>query len=201
MSSGWPKDITIALPVWVVSGLVSGVSLAQIYKPAGAEALIPVALFVMLFPAMLEVDFSGIKRIALEPELLMAALVLNFLVSPLLIFAMLQFFEAGSAPRVSAGLILYGTIPCGSMVPAFTGMLGGNVNLSVTITTVSLVLSLAIVPLWTKCLIGSEISVPAILVFRHLCFIILIPLVTALAARRIIIRSKGHRAFSKVKDF
>jgi len=190
----------ISLAGWAVAGIVSGTLLGQLYKPSGADAVIPVALFLMLFPAMLEVDFSGIKRALAQPQLLMAALVINFVVSPLLIFVMIRTLAAGSGPRFTAGIILFAAVPCGGMVPAFTGMLGGNVNLSATITAISLALSLAIVPFWTKCLIGPEMSVPAMLVFRHLCFIIVIPLAPALLARVMIVRSKGAKAFSTFRN-
>jgi len=97
------------------------------------------------------------------------------------------------------GIILYGTVPGGGMAPAFTGMLKGNVNLSVTISAIGSVLTVGIVPLWTKCLIGSWITVPALLMFRHLCLIIVIPLMLAVLTRRIIAGRLGESIFLSLR--
>ena len=45
------------------------------------------------------------------------------------------------------GLVLYGIIPCGGMVPAFTSMKNGNVVLAVSTTAVSLLISIIVVPI------------------------------------------------------
>ena len=56
------------------------------------------------------------------------------------------------------------------------------------------------VPLWAKCLIGTQMAVPALLIFRHLCFIIVIPLVLAALTRRIILGRMGESLALLVKE-
>jgi ACR3 family arsenite efflux pump ArsB len=86
------------------------------------------------------------------------------------------------------------------MAPAFTGMLRGNVNLTVTIAAIGSILSLGIVPLWAKFLTGTQVQVPALLIFEHLCFIIVIPLILAMLTRRIVVMKRGESAFIFVKE-
>jgi arsenite transporter len=183
-----------------LGAMLLGLSLGRVYRPQCIDTVIYGALFLMLYPPMLDVDFGGLKKALTEPWLLIAALVLNFLVSPLLIFGLLHLFVGGGGLYLMPGIILYGTVPGGGMVPAFTGMLKGNVNLSVTISAIGSILSLAFVPLWTKWLIGAHLGVPSLLIFRHLCIIIAIPLTLAMLTRRIILREMGESIFVLFKQ-
>jgi len=186
---------------WYAAGaILLGLTVGQISKPHWMHVVIFPALFLMLYPSMLDVEFSGIKRVFLTPGLVTGALFLNFLVAPLLIFGLVYLFVGGSQLHLMVGVILYGTVPGGGMAPAFTGMLRGNVNLSVMISAISSILSLGIVPMWAQCLIGARTAVPPMLIFQHLCYIILIPLVLAGLTRHIIVRKKGEATFLWAKS-
>ncbi|MFZ5867954.1 MAG: arsenic resistance protein [Thermodesulfobacteriota bacterium] len=194
------KDFKIPLVAYVLGAILLGVTVGKIWTPQCIDWVIYFALLLMLFPPMLEVDFGGVTRVFKEPRLVTAALLLNFLVSPLLIFGLLQLFVRGNDGHLMVGIILYGAVPGGGMAPAFTGMLKGNVNLTVTIAAIGSILSLGIVPLWAKLLTGTQMEVPALLIFEHLCFIIVIPLILAVLTRRIIVWKKGESTFCSVKE-
>ncbi len=198
--SAWRKDIKISLGWCVLAAMLLGLSVGRVYRPQCVDAVMCLALFLMLYPPMLEVDFAGVKEVFTKPWLVVAALFMNFLVSPLLIFGLLHLFVGSSGLNLMLGIILYGTVPGGGMAPAFTGMLRGNVNLSVTISAVGSVLTVGIVPLWAKYLIGTRIAVPAMLMFSHLCLIIVIPLTLALLTRRIIVAGMGESVFLSVRE-
>lgn len=198
--STYQRIFAMRLEPFVLLAMLLGLFVGKVWKPQCIDVLIPLSLTMMLFPMMLDVDASGIKRALVAPGLVIAALLLNFLVSPLLMAGILHLFLGTEGLDLAVGMILYGTMPCGGMVPAFTGMLRGNVNLSVTITTVSLMGSLALVPFWTRYLIGTRVDVPALLVFKHLCFIIIVPLMLALLTRGIIVSKMGEATFSTAKE-
>ncbi|MEW6530201.1 MAG: bile acid:sodium symporter [Thermodesulfobacteriota bacterium] len=190
----------IPLFVYVLGAVLLGASVGKIWMPQWIDSAIYIALFLMLFPPMLEVNFTGVTRVFKEPRLVTVALLLNFLVSPLLIFGLLHLFVgAGEAPLM-VGIILYGSVPGGGMAPAFTGMLKGNVSLTVTIAAIGSILSLGIVPLWAKFLTGTQVQVPALLIFEHLCFIVVIPLALGVLTRRIVVWKKGESTFCSVKE-
>jgi arsenite transporter len=191
----WRRDVKVSLPWCVLGAMLLGLSVGKVYKPHCIDAVICLALFLMLYPPMLEVDFAGVKSVFTKPWLVIAALFLNFLVSPLLIFGLLHLFVGSSGLNLMLGIILYGTVPGGGMAPAFTGMLKGNVNLSVTISAIGSVLTLGMVPLWAEYLIGTQMAVPALLMFRDLCFIIVIPLMLAVLTRRIVSGRMGESVF------
>jgi arsenite transporter len=194
------RRIRIPVGMCVLVAIPLGLCVGKICGPQDVDALIFIALFLMLYPSMLEVDLAGFKRALLQPGLVAASLFLNFVVSPILVFGLLHLFAGLSEPNVTVGVTLYGTVPGGSMAPAFTGILRGNVNLSVTISAISSFLSPGIVPLWTEWLIGTHLAVPASLIFRHLCFIIAIPLIVAVLTRWVIVAGNGEATFRVLKE-
>lgn len=194
------RDTKSSLVLFVLGAMLLGWSVGKIYRPHSIDTVVYLALFLMLYPPMLDVDFVGVRRVIMEPRLVGAALLLNFLVSPLLIFGLVHLFAGHDGTYLMLGIILYGAVPGGGMAPAFTGMLRGNVNLSLTISAIGSVLSLGMVPLWAKWLIGTEIPIPALLMFQHLCYIIAIPLIAAALTRRIISGAMGESFFLAAKE-
>lgn len=192
---------TVKTPLggYILGAMLLGVSVGKTYRPECIDAVIYLALFLMLYPPMLDVDFAGVKRVFTAPLLVAVALFLNFFVSPLLIFGLLHLFVGKSGLHLMLGIILYGAVPGGGMAPAFTGMVRGNVNLSVTISAIGSILSIGIVPLWANWLIGTHMAVPAVLIFRQLCFIVVIPLVLSALTRRIILGRMGESIFLSAK--
>lgn len=186
--------------MWCIIAMGLGYVLGKVYPTPSLHAVIPLALLLMLFPAMLQVDFPQILAIFVSPALLVSSLVLNFLVSPLLMFVILHLLPSPDAPFLTVGMILYASVPCGGLVPAYTKMLNGNVGLAVMIATTSLVMSLGIVPFWITALIGNMIPVPALLAFKYLACIIVIPLLMAVSTRWIVVRTRGEWGYLVVRD-
>ena len=188
------------LGLYAAAAILLGLGMGQFSKPNWMHVVIYPALFLMLYPSMLDVDFSGIKRVFVSPGLVTGALLMNFLVAPLLIFGLVCLFAGAGQLHLMVGVILYGLVPGGGMVPAFTAMLKGNVNLTILISAISSILSLGIVPLWTEFLIGARVALSPMLIFQHLCCIILIPLTLAVLTRHIIVRRRGNATFLLAKD-
>jgi ACR3 family arsenite efflux pump ArsB len=161
--------------------------------------LVPAALFLMLWPAMLDMELAGLRAMFQRPRVLLLSLSLNFLVSPALIFVLSRFLLSETPHSMLIGVLLFGLMPCGGMAPAYTGMLRGNVGLSVTISAVSLLLSIGIVPLWTEILIGQLVEVPIGLAARSIAITVLLPLFFAWLIRRTIIWTRGEAAFRELK--
>lgn len=80
------KNIKISLGWCVLAAMLLGLAVGRVYRPHCIDAVMCLALFLMLYPPMLEVDFAGVKEVFTKPWLVVATLFLNFLVSPVLIF-------------------------------------------------------------------------------------------------------------------
>lgn len=161
--------------------------------------LVPVALFLMLWPAMLDMELPGLRIMYQRPRVLLLSLVLNFILLPLLIFVLARVLLPNAPPGMLIGVQLFGFVPCGGMAPAYTGMLQGNVGLAVSIAATSLLLSIGIVPFWTDVLIGRLVQVPIALAARSMAITLLLPLLFAWLFRTIVIRIKGEDAYTVLK--
>jgi arsenite transporter len=176
-----------------------GVALGNILKIPGVRLVIPFLLFIMLFPSFLDIELRDIPAIILKPGLLISALVINFVLCPLIIFTLVRVFPISHHPLLVAGVLLFGLIPCAGMGPAYTRFLNGNINLTVTITALSLFITIGVVPLWINLLIGRSIQVPMLLIMKYLAVIIFIPFCLAGVTRRFLIKKRGFAAFDRIK--
>ncbi len=182
-----------------VSALL-GIAAGYVLPDPPFTPLITVALLLMLWPAMLDIELSDLRIIFTKPRVVILALLLNFLLSPLLIFALSRLFPPGVSPHVLAGILLFGIVPCGGMVPAYTGMSNGNVGLSVSLAALSLVLSVGLVPLWTKLLLGKIIIVPFALTASTIAVTLFLPMLAAWLIRTIITTKRGLGGFQQTKS-
>jgi arsenite transporter len=163
------------------------------------NGFIPLAIFMMLYPMMLDVENAKAAEVFKKPGLPAAALFINFLLAPLLIFTISWAFPPKSNPLLTVGMVVFGLIPCGGMVPAYTGALGGNVTLSVVISGASLFLCAGVAPLWMRILLGRWVPFPYTETAGYLLGVIGLPFVLANFSRRVIIGRWGAGAFAEVK--
>lgn len=176
-----------------------GLATGALFPDPPFMPLVPVALFLMLWPAMLDMELSGLQAVYRKPKVLLLSLVLNFLLSPLLVHGLSRLLLYDAPPGTLIGVELFGLMPCGGMTPAYTGMLRGNVGLAVSIAATSLLLSIGIVPLWTDMLLGRFVAVPVLLAARSIAMTVLLPLLFAVVIRKAVTWAKGESVFSVLK--
>ena len=198
------QSIKNHLGFYVLGAMASGLLIGTLDRPPFLRFFIPVALFMMLYPMMLDTGLKKIGKVVRRPGILVLSLIINFGFCPLLITALTHLLRLDTSPALTIGLLLYATIPCGGMVPAFTGILNGNLTLSITITAVSLLISIIMVPFWTSLLISEIIAVPVMLIAKYLFLMIIFPLALAGLSRRVVTRKwgkSGYQNFSvRMKD-
>lgn len=191
------------------AAFASGILIGWVQPLPAIKLLLPIACLLMLFPAYLDITRERLGYVYSRPLPLLLALLFNALLSPALMFGLTVLFAAGplAGPAtgpdtgLTLGLLLFGMIPAGGMGPAYTGMLDGNVNLSITISAVSLLLSMGLVPLWSWVLIGKIVQVPVLLILKYLLLIVFLPAVIALLIRRGLMKKFGRPAFEEMKHF
>ena len=122
------------LSVWVGLCIVAGVTLGVLFPPLFqafaamevAHVNLPVALFIwlMIYPMMVQVDFTSIKDIGKKPKGLVLTLVINWLIKPFTMAALGWLFfkvifadlvDPQTASEYIAGMILLGVAPCTAM--------------------------------------------------------------------------------------
>ncbi|MFA9460313.1 ACR3 family arsenite efflux transporter [Thiohalorhabdus methylotrophus] len=206
------------LSVWVALAIVAGVALGQL-APAVPSALsrfeyaqvsIPVAILIwaMIFPMMVQIDFTSILGVRRQPKGLAITTVVNWLIKPFTMFAIAWFFlivlfapliPAGLAREYLAGAILLGAAPCTAMVFVWSYLTRGDPAYTLVQVAVNdLIMLFAFAPIVVFLLGISDISVPWETVALSVLLYIVIPLAAGYATRLILIRRRGAEWFDNV---
>ncbi|MCG9734259.1 ACR3 family arsenite efflux transporter [Pseudoalteromonas sp. D15MCD-2] len=202
------------LSVWVAAAIAIGVTLGVMFPPlfeliAKAEVAhvnIVVALFiwVMIYPMMVQVDFSTIKEVGKNPKGLMLTLIINWLIKP---FSMASlgwlFFEGLFADFVSpetaqeyiAGMILLGVAPCTAMVFVWSQLTKGDANYTLVQVSVNdIIMIFAFAPIAGLLLGVSDIHVPWLTLMISVVLYVLLPLIAGVLTRKALNNSAQNEA-------
>ena len=110
------------------------------------DVLLPLGLAVIMFALGLTLVTADFRRVVTAPRGVAIGLLNLLLVSPLLAGLMAKAF--GLDPVLAVGLVLLGASPGGVLANLLTHLARGEVALSVTMTAISSVASVVIVPLY-----------------------------------------------------
>ena len=108
------------------------------------EALLPLALAVIMVSLGLSLTPDDFKRVLVYPKGVAIGLLNLLAISPLLAFGMAELF--GLAPALAVGLVLLGASPGGTMANLLTHLARGDTALSVTMTAISSLAAVVTVP-------------------------------------------------------
>ncbi len=207
----WEKYLSL----WVALCIGVGIGLGELFPQisnilAGltvADVSIPVAvcLFLMIYPIMVQIDFSQVIKAARTPKSIIATLVANWVVKPftMAFFAWLfmgvvfkGFLSPDIAQSYRAGMILLGVAPCTAMVLVWSYLAGGNMGHTLVMTAIN---SLSMVVLYaplTQFLLGiADISIPWATIAFSVAIYICLPLLFGYFTRHWAIKQKGIEWF------
>ncbi|MFZ4650997.1 MAG: ACR3 family arsenite efflux transporter [Rubrivivax sp.] len=204
------------LTVWVALAMMAGVGLGLLAP--GAFAFIAAAEFahvnfvvaeliwIMIFPMMVQVDWSAVRQAWRQPAGLGLTLVVNWLVKPFTMAAVaVLFFEhlyrpwvdPRTAQEIIAGMILLGVAPCTAMVFVWSQLVRGDAGYTLVQVAVNdLVMLVAFVPITVLLLGVSEIQVPWTTLLVSTALYVLLPLVLGVATRQGLL-SRGPQALER----
>lgn len=175
-----------------------------------AHVNIPVAIFIwiMIYPMMVQVDFSSIKDVGKKPKGLALTLVINWLVKPFtmaflgwLFFKVLfvDFVDPQTATEYIAGMILLGVAPCTAMVFVWSNLTKGDANYTLVQVSVNdLIMIVAFAPIAAFLLGVTDVTVPWGTLLLSVVLYVLIPLVAGALTRRALDNENNH---SRLNDF
>ncbi|SDC00490.1 MULTISPECIES: ACR3 family arsenite efflux transporter [unclassified Candidatus Frackibacter] len=206
------------LTLWVAICIVAGILIGKLFpafpdtlsKFEYAQVSIPVAILIwfMIYPMMVQIDFSSILEAGKRPKGLGLTLTVNWLIKPftMAFFAWLFFkniFGAFITPELAdqyiAGAILLGAAPCTAMVFVWSYLTDGDASYTLVQVAVNdLVLVFAYAPLVMLLLGVTNFSVPYDTVFLSVVLYIVIPLVAGYLSRKYLIKNKGIDWFENV---
>jgi len=168
---------------------------------------IPIAILIwlMIYPMMLQVDFSSVKSVRKAPKGLILTLVVNWLIKPftMAFFAWLFFSKIYAAiitPEMAgeyiAGAILLGAAPCTAMVFVWSYLTKGDPTYTLVQVSVNdLIILIAFVPIVGLLLGITDVKIPYNTLLSSIIIFVLIPLIAGYFTSRYL--SSFTRLFMK----
>ncbi|MDP2873378.1 MAG: ACR3 family arsenite efflux transporter [Bacillota bacterium] len=206
------------LTVWVLLCMAAGIGLGALF-PGAAEKLnalsiaqvnIPVAvfLFAMMYPIMVQIDFSEVVEAVRSPRPVLLTLVVNWAIKPftMLFFSWLfmrqiwrPFIAEEMAISYQAGMILLGIAPCTAMVLVWSYLAKGFLGHTLVMVAVnSLSMLVLYAPLGSWLLGASDVSVPFMTLFLTIMFYVGVALVAGYLTRTNLVRTRGIEWYESV---
>jgi ACR3 family arsenite transporter len=214
------------LSLWIALSIAGGTALGALFpggfgtlanlEVAGLNLVVAALIWVMIYPMMVNVDFSSLRRVGDRPKGLVITLVVNWLVKPLTMAGLgILFFEVffrawvdpHDAREYIAGMILLGAAPCTAMVFVWSQLVKGDATYTLVQVSINdLIMVFAFAPIVAMLLGIAEVLVPwSTLLFSVLLYVV-VPLAAGMLTRQILIGDDGDdsrlKAFStKLKPY
>jgi ACR3 family arsenite transporter len=196
------------LSVWVALGMAAGVglglSIPGVFQAVAAleyahvNLVVALLIWVMIYPMMIQIDWSAIRQVGRRPQGLALTLVVNWLVKPFTMAALgVLFFQHLFAPWVDpasaqeyiAGMILLGVAPCTAMVFVWSQLVKGDASYTLVQVSVNdVVMVFAFAPIAAFLLGVTDIAVPWQTLLMSTVLYVVLPLLAGMATRRALLR-------------
>lgn len=206
------------LTVWVGLAIVLGVVLGSImpgvfeviasWEYAHVNILIAVLIWLMVYPMMVQVDFSSIKDVGKKPKGIVLTLVINWLIKPFTMAALGWLFfkiffadmvDPQTANEYIAGMILLGVAPCTAMVFVWSQLTKGDANYTLVQVSVNdVIMVFAFAPITAFLLGMTDITVPWETLLLSVVLYVLLPLVAGIITRKKLDKKDDH---TKLNNF
>jgi ACR3 family arsenite transporter len=200
------------LTVWVACGIALGVALGLTWPTlfetvasmeiAHVNLVVAVFIWVMIYPMMIQIDWSAIKDVGKKPQGLALTLVVNWLIKPFTMAALgALFFQYLFAPWVDpvsakeyiAGMILLGVAPCTAMVFVWSQLVKGDANYTLVQVSINdLIMVVAYAPIAAFLLGLTDLTVPWETLLLSTVLYVVLPLLAGMATRHLLNRQSDH---------
>ncbi len=185
----------LAFTLWVLAAASASMYYPQLFISWGGfelkKLIVPVIQLIM-FGMGTTLCLGDFKRVAQMPRAIIAGMVLQFSVMPIVGFLLAR--GAGLEAMIAVGVILVGSCPGGVASNVITYLARGNVALSVTMTSCSTLLSPLLTPLVMKLLAQQYTQIDFAAMMFSIMKMIILPIVAGLIANRLL-----HK-YSQIRD-
>lgn len=187
----WLERWQVLVYLLAIGGGLAVGSAAPAAGAAAGVAVLP-ALAALLFVTFLLVPLASIPVAFRDAHFLLTALVANFVVVPLVVAALVLLVPAEVAgvdgALVVLGVVLVLVMPCTDWFLTFTQLAGGDTARAVAFAPVSLLMQLALLPVYVSLIAGGAVGadVGALFDVEQLVLTVLVVLVLPLALAAVV---------------
>ncbi|MFX0005553.1 MAG: ACR3 family arsenite efflux transporter [Promethearchaeota archaeon] len=183
--------IGILLSIYIpgIGQVFNSFTIGQISIPIG------ICLFLMMYPAMLNLQVSELKKLGRNPKPIILTIISNWLVAPFVGLLMARIFLQGSEQLIVA-VILLSSSPCTAMVLVWGWMAKGNQEQNVvntSLNTITIIFGYA--PMVTLLTGIQNIPINWILLLASSFIFIGLPMLLGILSKRLLVSTKGEDWF------
>lgn len=199
--------VVICIAVGIVIGRFAGDSISVLSHMEIHKVNIPVAVLIwlMIYPMMLQIDFSSIKNVGKHPKGLFLTIVINWVIKPFtmaffawIFFSKLYaaFISPEEAGQYVAGAILLGAAPCTAMVFVWSYLTDGDANYTIVQVAVNdLIILVAFIPIVSLLLGITKVRIPYDTLLASILVFVVVPLLAGYITHQLLIKHKGEAWF------
>ncbi len=203
------------LSVWVFACILVGIGIGKFagdsilflstWEIASVNVPVAILVWLMIYPMMVQIDFSSIKNVSSNWKGLGLTVFINWVIKPftMAFFAWIFFtkiFQAWLDPEQAqqylAGAILLGAAPCTAMVFVWSYLTKGDANYTLVQVSVNdLILLVAFIPIVRFLLGVTDIHIPYDVLVSSVVIFVVIPLAAGYLSNKYLIKGKGEQWF------
>ena len=205
------------LPVWIFLAMALGLGLGRTWPGIGpaldrvkvdtVSLPIAIGLLWMMYPVLAKVRYGELGHVAARGKLLGLSLAFNWLVGPLLMFALAWLFLP-DLPHYRTGLILIGLARCIAMVLIWNLLACGSNELAAVLVALNSLfqilfysvlgwLFITVIPTWLG-IGGAALHISMLDIAKSVTIFLGVPLVAGALTRFILVRRRGENWYEKV---
>ncbi|MFH2111296.1 MAG: ACR3 family arsenite efflux transporter [Candidatus Bathyarchaeota archaeon] len=196
------------LAVWVIACMGVGLVLSQ-YLPGLSQAIdswqirgisvpIGICLFLMMYPALLNLRLEELRKLARNPKPIILTLFSNWVIAPIVTVILANVFLRGY-DQLTVSLILLGASPCTAMVLVWGSLAGGNQEQNFITTSLNTITIMILYAPLVALLTGVQnIAIDRGLLVISVLVFIGVPLILGYFSRRYLTSTRGEKWFQGV---
>ncbi|MCH8551418.1 MAG: bile acid:sodium symporter [Natronospirillum sp.] len=185
------RKLTIAIPIAMGLGFLLGV----LGDASALSVLILPLTFLMVYPMMVNLKLKQVLEGG-DYKAQGIAQLINFGVVPFFAFWLGRLFFPDT-PALALGLMLAALLPTSGMTISWTGFAKGNLGAAIKMTVAGLIIGSLATPFYIQWLMGADIPVDLLAVFRQIAVIVFLPMVAGYLTQRYLVGRFGQQRFKQ----
>lgn len=194
------------LAVWVAACMAAGLILSQTlpglsialnaWQIRGISVPIGICLFLMMYPALLNLQVSELSKLMRNPKPIVLTLFSNWIVAPIVAVLLSRYFLVGY-DQLIVSMILLGSSPCTAMVFIWGSLAEGNQEQNVMNTSLNTISIMVLYAPIVSLLTGIQnIPIDRELLFLSVLVFIGAPMLLGYLSKRYLVGSRGEAWFN-----
>ena len=165
------------------------------WQVRGISIPIGICLFLRMYPALMNLQMSEVKKLKRAPKPILMSLFSNWIIAPIGGMVLARIFLKGNE-QLMVAIILLSSSPCTAMVMVWGKLAQGNQEQNVINTSINTITILFLYAPVVALLTGIQnIPIDRLVLLISTVVFIGLPLVLALLSKRILVQRKGQEWF------